>query len=112
MRINVERRGDVTVVRLAGSVDGLTAPELEQAIQAEAGKGDNRFVLVLAEVDYTSSAGLRVLLAATKSARAAGGDVRLAEVRDHVRKVLDLSGFTNIMRIFPDTDAAVGSFAA
>ena len=35
----------------------------------------------------------------TKNARAAGGDVRLAEVRDHVRKVLDLSGFTNIMRI-------------
>ena len=112
MRIETERRGDVTVVRLAGSVDGLTAPELEQAIQTEAVKGDNRFVLVLSEVDYTSSAGLRVLLAATKDARRRGGDVRLAEVRDHVRKVLDLSGFTNIMRIFPDTETAVGSFAA
>ncbi len=111
MKIDVERGNAVTLVRLAGSVDGLTAPDLERAIKAESEAGGTRFVLVLADVDYTSSAGLRVLLGATKEARARGGDVRLASVREHVRKVLELSGFTGILKVFPDEAAAVASFA-
>lgn len=111
MKIDVERGDGATLVRLAGSLDGLTAPDLERAVQAETAAGATRFVLVLADVDYTSSAGLRVLLAATKEARARGGDVRLAAVRDHVRKVLELSGFTGIIKLYPDEAAARASFA-
>lgn len=111
MKIDVDRRDGLAVVRLAGSLDGSTAPELERAVQEETAAGATHLVLVFADVDYTSSAGLRVLLGATKEARARGGDVRLAAVREHVRKVLELSGFTGILKLYPDEAAATASFA-
>ena len=112
MQIEVERRGQVTVASVKGNVDGLTSAELNRVLGGEVAGGGHRMVVSLEGVDYTSSAGLRVLLAVVKHARSQGGDVRLAGVRDNVRKVLELSGFTSILKLFPDIDSAVGSFAA
>jgi anti-anti-sigma factor len=112
MQIEVERRGTVTVAGVKGNVDGLTASELNRVLGAEVASDGHQMVVSLAGVDYTSSAGLRVLLAVVKEARSRGGDVRLAAVRDNVRKVLELSGFTSILKLFPDVDSAVASFAA
>jgi anti-anti-sigma factor len=112
MQIEVERRGDVTVASVHGNVDGMTSAELNRVLGGEVAGDGHRMVVSLAGVDYTSSAGLRVLLAIVKEARSRGGDVRLAAVRDNVRKVLDLSGFTSILKLFPDVDAAVASYAS
>ena len=112
MQIEVERRGQVSVAGVHGNVDGLTSAELSRVLGEEVAGGGHRMVVSLAGVDYTSSAGLRVLLAVVKEARSRGGDVRLAAVRDNVRKVLELSGFTSILKLFPDVDAAVASFGA
>ena len=112
MQIEVERRGLVSVAGVHGNVDGLTSAELSRVLGDEVAGGGHRMVVSLAGVDYTSSAGLRVLLAVVKEARSRGGDVRLAAVRDNVRKVLELSGFTSILKLFPDVDAAVASFGA
>jgi anti-sigma B factor antagonist len=60
---------------------------------------------------YTSSAGLRALLATVKDARSRGGDLRLAAVNPAVRKVLDLSGFTSILKVYDEVDEAVASYA-
>jgi anti-anti-sigma regulatory factor len=46
-----------------------------------------------------------------KETRAAGGDIRLASTQPAVYKVLELSGFTSILKTFNDTPAAVASFA-
>jgi len=112
MQIEVERRGKVSVAGVNGNVDGLTSAELSRVLGDEVAGGGHQMVVSLAGVDYTSSAGLRVLLAVVKEARSRGGDVRLAAVRDNVRKVLELSGFTSILKLFPDVDAAVASFGA
>jgi anti-anti-sigma factor len=110
MQIEVERRGQVTVARVQGNVDGMTSAELNRVLGGEVADGGHRMVVSLEGVDYTSSAGLRVLLAVVKDARGRGGDVRLAGVRDNVRKVLELSGFTSILKLYPDVDAAAKSF--
>jgi anti-anti-sigma factor len=110
MQIEVERRGGVTVAAVNGNVDGLTSAELSRVLGDEVAGGGHQMVVSLAAVDYTSSAGLRVLLAVVKEARSRGGDVRLAAVRDNVRKVLELSGFTSILKLFPDVESAVASF--
>ena len=111
MQIEVERRGEVTIARVQGNVDGMTSAELNRVLGGEVSEGGHQMVVSLEGVDYTSSAGLRVLLAVVKEARGRGGDVRLAGVRDNVRKVLELSGFTSILKLYPDVDAAAKSFA-
>lgn len=110
LEIQIEPRDFVTVVAIHGSVDGLTADSLLGALQKEVAGGRTRLVADLSGVEYTSSAGLRALLATVKDARRHGGDLRLAAVTVNVRKVLDLSGFTSILKLYDEVDAAVGSF--
>lgn len=111
LAIDIEERGDVSMVRIAGSLDGLTAGDLLDRLTAQLEGGRSRLVASFADVEYTSSAGLRVLLAVLKDARGRGGDLRLAAVRRDVHRVLDLAGFSGILKIFDDVDAAVASFA-
>jgi anti-anti-sigma factor len=112
MELKTETKGDVVVVAIAGSIDATTAPELAAALSGEIGRGHTRLVADFTAVAYTSSAGLRALLGALKEARQQGGDFRLAGVRPAVLRVLELSGFTSILKYFPDVSGAVSSFAA
>jgi anti-sigma B factor antagonist len=111
MELASESKGNVQVVSVDGSLDALTAPELADALATEFRDGHTQLVADLRKLEYTSSAGLRVLLNSVKEARSKGGDLRLAGVQPNVKKVLDLSGFMSIMKSYPDVDAAVASFA-
>ncbi len=111
MQITNQKMNAVVVVSPSGSIDATTAPELGAHIDDLVSHDDVKLVADFASVDYTSSAGLRVLLGAAKQTRAQGGDLRLSSVAPDVMKVLSLSGFTSILKIFDDTDSAVASFA-
>jgi anti-anti-sigma factor len=111
MDATVEQVGQVALVRVTGSVDGLTADALQTTLREQLDAGSSRVVADLSGVDYTSSAGLRTLLATMKLARQNGGDLRLAAVQPAVLRVLDLSGFTTILKLYPDAAAAIASFA-
>ncbi len=89
----------------------MTAPKITENIQAWVAKGSVKLVADFSGVDYTSSAGLRVMLGGIKETRAQGGDFRLAAVQPDVLKVLNLSGFTNILKMFDNVDSAVASYA-
>lgn len=110
MEITAETRTDVTVVSISGTVDSGTAAALATSLRGHAGTGGSHLVADLAGVDYMSSAGLRALLETVKEARQRGGDLRLASVQANVLRVLDLSGFTKILKVFPDVAAATASF--
>ena len=111
MDIKHESTGTVTVVSIAGSLDALTAPQLTDYLTQQLGEGHHHLVVNLSGLEYTSSAGLRVMLNAVKDARAHGGDLRVAAVRPTVNKVFEMSGFTSILKFYPAVDAAVKSFA-
>ena len=111
MEIQDKQVNDVTVLALKGSLDAMTAPKVTEFIQSQVGKGNIKLVADFNGVDYTSSAGLRVLLGAIKETRAQGGDLRLTGVQPDVMKVLTLSGFANILKILATVDAAVASYS-
>ncbi len=110
MNIQDKQVGEVTILTLKGSIDAMTAPKITEYINGLVSKGKIKLVADFSAVDYTSSAGLRVLLGAIKDTRAQSGDMRLAGVQPDVLKVLSLSGFTNILKMFDDSDAAVASY--
>lgn len=111
MEVKTEQHDRVAVVSVVGSVDALTAPSLGEALSERIGEGYANLVVDLAGVDYTSSAGLRVLIGAVKESRQEGGDLRLAAAQGHVNRVLEISGFTSIIKIYPEVGEAVASFS-
>ena len=111
MEIKDKQVNGVTVLSLTGSIDAMTAPKITEFIQGQVAKGNTKLVADMSGVDYTSSAGLRVLLGAIKETRAQSGDLRLTGIQPDVQKVLNLSGFTSILKTFDNLDAAVASYA-
>ncbi|HXT16469.1 MAG TPA: STAS domain-containing protein [Gemmatimonadaceae bacterium] len=111
MNIAIDQRATATVVSVDGSLDALTADTLQRAFDTEVRSGRTQLVAGCAGLEYTSSAGLRVLLATMREARHRGGDLRLAGVTDKVRRVLTMSGFTSILKCYPDVESAVASYA-
>jgi anti-sigma B factor antagonist len=110
MEIKHEDRGTVTVVSIAGSLDAMTSPKLTEFLDRQLADGRANLVADLAALEYTSSAGLRVLLNTTKVARSRGGDMRLAAVQPNVKKVFELSGFTSILKFYVDVSSAIASY--
>ena len=111
MEITERLQNGVSVLAVVGTVDSLTSEKMLSAFLSQINAGISSLVADLRGVDYTSSAGLRALLASQKAIRRKGGDLRLAGVQPNVLKVLKLSGFTSIMKIFDDVDTAVASFS-
>lgn len=100
----------VTVLAISGSVDSLTAETLTAALVDQVDTGRVHLVCDFSDVNYTSSAGLRSLLGTLKESRRLGGDLRVAAVQPSVLRVLSLSGFASIIKIFDDVPGAVSSF--
>ena len=91
MEIKKNVEGSKLTLAPVGRVDTITSPELESAVQLD---GVEELVFDLAEVDYISSAGLRVLLASQK--KMAGKSMKIANAKPAVKEVFDITGFSDI----------------
>ncbi len=93
---------DVTDTKATVTVDGKltvqTAPDLETAIN-EIDPQVTNLDIDLANVDYISSAGLRVLVAAQKKVTAAAGNMRLLSPNDEVFEVFEMTGLSDIFTV-------------
>ncbi len=85
------------VFTLTGRLDTVTAPELEDALK-ESLENAEELVLDFEKLDYISSAGLRVLLAAQK-AIAAKGSMKLVHVNETIMEIFEVTGFSDILTI-------------
>jgi anti-sigma B factor antagonist len=112
MKTEVKQESNSIVVEVSGSVDALTAPELSRVLLQQIEAGHINLVVNLLGVEFMSSAGLRSLLGAVKEARSHGGDLRLASTNAGVDKVLKMSGFHTIAKVFPSPGEAVSSFGS
>lgn len=111
MKTEVKQENAITVVAVSESVDALTAADLSKAISDQISDGHVNLVVDLGGVEFMSSAGLRTLLGAAKESRSAGGDLRIVSTNPGVDKVLKMSGFHNIAKVFTSASEAVASFS-
>ncbi len=110
MTLEQQARGDITILRPVGRLDSASSPELELAILERLDGGCRRLVFDLADMDYVSSAGLRVILLAGKKLRASQGKLVIAGMRDMVREVFEMSGFLSLFAVAPSVDDAIAKF--
>ena len=97
MTIEIKRNTNQTTIDLIGRLDTLTAPALEKTIADSIGSSEN-LVLDFKELEYISSAGLRVLFAAQKKMQKSGS-MKLIRVCEDVMEVLEMTGFADILTI-------------
>lgn len=95
MTIEIKRGTDEIGILLTGRLDTTTAPALEKTLRDDVGEAA-RLVLDLKGLEYISSAGLRVLLAARKKMR---GAMKLTNVGETVMDVFEITGFVDILTI-------------
>ena len=96
MNISKEFRGAELTVSLSGRLDTTSAPTLENDLKA-IDAAVTSLILDFAGVDYVSSAGLRVILAAQKQMGNRHGAMVLRNVPDAVMEVFEMTGFTDIL---------------
>ena len=97
MTIKIKKNNQETVIEIVGRLDTITAPALDKTINEDMGEVKN-LVLDLTCMEYISSAGLRVLLAAQKKMQKIGS-MKVTGVREEVMEVFDMTGFTDILTI-------------
>jgi stage II sporulation protein AA (anti-sigma F factor antagonist) len=69
--------------------------------------GTQRLVVDLSQLDYVSSSGLRVFIIAAKRLQTVNGKIVLCSMKDQVRQVFDLAGFSSMLSIHASRDEAI-----
>lgn len=98
MRIDTTLDGGAAVIKLGGHLNTNTASELEEALEPVFAQTHD-VVLDCAALEYLSSAGLRVLVAAQKEVTAASGSLRIVNVCDDVREVFEVTGLIDVFDV-------------
>lgn len=111
MDIATEKRGTITLLSLQGRIDASTSIQLEEAFLTAINSGEKHFAVDFSQIDYISSAGLRVLLSAVKKLKQQDGKMVLAGLKEHVKEVFDIAGFSPIFPTFQSQEEALKSFA-
>ncbi len=111
MEITTKEFKHCHLVSLSGRVDSATAPQFTQVMDSLIDKGVYKFVIDMSGLEYMSSAGFRALLAAQRSCKRYNrGEIILATVPSRIQEALDLAGFTELFKSYPEPLEAVGSF--
>ncbi len=98
MSLNIEKKfSDVNTIVLSGRLDTVTAPQLEAELEKILSDSDT-LVLDMANLEYISSAGLRVILKAQKAMNTKG-TMKLIHVGESIMEVFDITGFSDFLNI-------------
>lgn len=94
--VTIDEKKSVARVALTGALNTDTAPGFDQELQTVVAQGLDLTVLDMKELDYISSAGLRVIFKAAKQTKAAGHRLAAANRKPHIDKVFE------ILKALPD----------
>ena len=99
--LNVEKIvGDgVVTFKLSGRLDTSTSEQLKREAEPVWESGELNIVMDLTDLQYVSSAGLRVFLMSEKKSRAIGKSMSLIGVSQTIREIFDIVGFSGILTI-------------
>lgn len=110
MELTEETVQNVTVFRLEGRLDSNTAPGFEKRIFDGIQNGSTHMVFDFANLDYVSSAGLRVILKASKNLPDGAGQIVICAMQDYVKEVFEIAGFDTLLPITPTLEEALQRF--
>jgi sigma-B regulation protein RsbU (phosphoserine phosphatase) len=111
MEIRTRRVGDVLVVDMVGRLDSRTAGPASTELNQIAQGGHGKLVLNVQGLEYISSAGLRAILVAAKLVQAHGGAMKVCDANATVKRVMEVSGMSSLLRLYDAEKDALAAFA-
>ena len=108
MDIHIKTVEQVTVIEIAGDIDGKTAPEVQQQVLSLVKPG-GRILLDMSQVGYMSSAGLRMLLATYRQVSSSDGHIVLVGLSEEIQDTMSMTGF---LRFFTTAETVEAGLAA
>jgi len=109
MEINEKKVKDITVLALSGRLDTLSSGMLDEKLKEIINNNVNKISIDFSELDFISSSGLRVLLTTAKKVKSSNGRLALSTLKEQVKEVFDVAGFTMLFSIFPSQQDALNS---
>jgi len=110
LELKQDRIADVVILTVSGRVDHTSADQfrvlLWPHLAACAASGD-RLVLELSGLEYISSAGLRVLMLASRDVKARDGTLMVCGLQPIVKEIFEISRFNIVFNVLPDRGAAL-----
>lgn len=111
LEVNTNQYKRCDLVKATGRIDSQTSSQLADAFDAINAAGRFKVVFDMSDVEYISSAGLRVMINVQKTCKRWNrGEMVLAAVPQKVDAALDLAGFLPLFKIYNNVHEAVGSF--
>ncbi|MDQ1336385.1 MAG: hypothetical protein QG552_3335 [Thermodesulfobacteriota bacterium] len=104
---NTGKEKDRFIITVTGRIDAVTAPEFETRLLDWINAGETRLIVDLGGLEYISSAGLRSILTIAKNLKTKQGKLALCSLRDTVKEVFEISGFSTIIPVCESVAAAV-----
>ena len=96
-----EKRGGVMTVKPEGHLDTATSPLLEKELKQHLNNA-TEIIMDFANVEYISSAGLRVILSTERLLEGRGGSMKLTHVNQHIIEIFELVGFLDVVTVEQD----------
>jgi anti-sigma B factor antagonist len=97
MEIKTKEKDQLVIVKFAGNLDTNTAPKADKHLKEILKEGHVKILVDFEDLDYMSSAGLRVLLSAAKEVQGKKGGVGICSMNDEVRQVLEMTGLAGLV---------------
>ena len=107
MNVYEQRRADKLILQPIGRLDSLSSQDLQNELSRQIADGNTAIILDLKDLEYISSAGLRVLLLAGRELKAKNGQLSLCALKKNVREVFEISGFETLFPIHESVDDAI-----
>lgn len=98
MKTTIQEQDGKMVAILAGSLDTAAAPETEKAMNPLNDVEGKDIIIDCTELEYISSAGLRIFLGILQNAQGKGGQVYIKGINENVRTIFTITGFSNIFK--------------
>jgi len=103
--------GSISVVRVDGVIDTMTATELEKVMNSLLERNKYKIIVDLGGVDYISSAGWGIFISNIREIRQHAGDIKLARMIPNVYEIFELLEFDSILRAFDSLEKAKNDFS-
>jgi len=111
MEIQTRRVNDVLVVDLVGRLESRTAGPASTELNKIAQGDDRKVLLNVGGLEYVSSAGLRAIMVAAKLLQVNGGSALICGANATVKRVMEVSGFSSLLRLYDTEKEGLAAFA-